>query len=315
MATVNPYEIEEAQIGFSNTLQLFLQQQDSRLSASCNKGMHIGKTASPINYLAPTQFRQAGPRGSHLTGEFSQYQRRWVSPQDKDNTIWVDSFDLLRAAIDPKSMIAANIAAAANRIKDDVIIAAFFAVAKIGGDPSTQTDETFDTGADFPISVSIADTFGVGTEVGVTVDKMNEAKRILMKYENSDAATLHMGMTSQGLKDLMGEVLFTSTDFRAQATYDAMGRPTAFNGFNFHYSERFAYNPADSDERWLPVWVQDGMHLGLWSDVQTIISQRNDVVSHPWQAYSMLTIGASRMQPGQVIKMAVKDGSGGSITP
>jgi hypothetical protein len=81
----------------------------------------------------------------------------------------------------------------------------------------------------------------------------------------------------------------------------------------FHYSEAWPFNPSDSDERWLPMWVQDGMHLGTWSDINIRVSERNDIVSIPWQIYGTMTMGATRLQGGQVVRIAVKDTTGGRV--
>ena len=315
MAVVNQAQLEIANINFANLMRLMLQQQDSRLQGTCQTGTHTGsKQAAPIEYLAPTQFTAAMPRGSDLPSKYSNLQRRWVSPTPFENWVDVDSFDELLYMDSPKSLIPANFQAAANRKKDDVIIQAFFADAKIGP-VGAQTTEVFDSGADFPISVSIADTVGAGSATGLNIEKLLNAQEILGLYENAEGATLHLGMTPRSLRDLMGTVEFTSTDFRRNATYDELGRPTSFMGFQMHYSNRWAYNPADSDERWLPVWIQDGMHLGTWQEVETHIDPLPTKTGRPWRCYAMMTLGATRLQAGQVVRIAVLDTNGGPITP
>jgi hypothetical protein len=315
MAVVSQAQIELANIKFQNLLRLMLQQEQSVLGATALTGTHTGsKQAAPIEYMAPTQFTAALPRGSDLPSNYSNLQRRWVSPTPFEHVVDVDSFDELLYMDSPKSLIPANILAAANRKKDDVMIASFFADATIGGVGATTT-EVFDSGADFPISVSIADTVGAGSSTGLNIEKMLNAQEILGLYDNPENAIIHMGMTPRSLRDLMGTVEFTSTEFRNSATYDAQGRPMSFMGFNFHYSNRWRYNPSDSTERWLPVWIQDGMHLGTWMEVETVISQVNTKTGYPWRAYSMMSLGASRLQAGQVVRIAVQDTNGGPITP
>lgn len=316
MATVNPFEVELRTIEFRNTLLLMLQQEQSSLRGAVDVGTgHVGRTASPVQYIAPMVYKQAGARGALLDAEYAQYQRRWVSPADKELVVRVDSFDLLRSIIDPKSAITMNINAAGQRLFDDVIMGGFFSTALIGEDPANQTTETFNSGSNFPISVHVDETFGAGVATGVTVAKIIEGLRILSKYENNlDMQQVHLGMTSQGLADLMKSAEFTSTDFRAQATYDMRGRPTSFMGCQFHYSERWPYDPADSDERWLPMWTTDGMHLGIWMDISPNISQETLIVSQPWQLYSKVTLGATRLQAGKVVRIGCLDGTGGSVT-
>ena len=315
MAVVNAQAIELANIQFANELRQLVQQTDSRLSGTCHTGTHTGSIqAAPVEYIAPTQFVRAQPRGTDLPSNYADFQRRWVSPLPFEHVVDVDYFDQLLTADDPKGGIVASVAAAANRMKDDVIIQAFFSTATIGPVGATTT-ETFDSGANFPFSVSIADTVGVGAETGMNIEKLLNAQEIFGKYDVDPEAQIHLGMTPRALRDLMSQTQFTSTDFRNQATFDAMGRPRSFMNFTFHYSNRWAYNPADTDERWLPAWVQDGMHLGMWADVQTIISQVNTKSGHPWRAYSTMSIGATRLQGGLVVKIAVLDSTGGSVVP
>ena len=315
MATTSSLEIETANIKFANNLLLMLQQEDSRLSGTCSTGTYTGsKTAAPVDYLAPTSFEVADTRGMDLDSRYAQFQQRWVSPTPFHHWVDVDSFDLLLTGIQPQGKIIQNILAAANRKKDDVIIQAFFAAATIGGVGVTTT-ETFNSGANFPVSVDVADTVGVGAETGLNVEKFLAAQEILGLYENMPETPMHIGMTPGGLRGLMSQTQFTSTDFRNQATFDATGRPRTFLNTTFHYSNRWAYTPADTDERWLPMWMQEGMHLGMWSDIETVISRVNTKAGYPWRAYSMMTLGATRLQAGQVVRIKVLDANGGPIVP
>ena len=42
------------------------------------------------------------------------------------------------------------------------------------------------------------------------------------------------------------------------------------------------------------------MHVGLWNDISTNISQRHDLQSEPWQAYVYMTAGATRLEEKRV---------------
>lgn len=315
MAVVNPYEIETLTVQYTASLELLLQQMNSRLRGTvASKSGYVGKMASPVQYVGPVQFKTPGPRGSTVQPQTVGYQRRWVSPTDKSLPIHVDQFDELKTIVDPKSQLSAAVQAAANRFFDDLIIAAFFSTAQIGVDASSLTTETFDSGSDFPVSVSIAEDFGVGSETGLTPKKMQEARRILRKYENDmDMLTPNIGITSTQEDDLMGKVEVISTEFREKPALET-GKITSFLGYAFHYSERLAYDGSDTDQRLIPVWLREGMHLAVWKETSTTISQRTDLEGQPWQAYSMVSAGATRLQGGQVVKIRCLDTSGGSIT-
>jgi hypothetical protein len=312
MATVTAFEIETATVQYTAALDLLLQQENSRLRGTVDsKSGYVGKQVSPIQYLSSVQFKQPGPRGSTLQPQSHQYQRRWLTPQDRDLTIHVDTFDELRTIVDPKAAISRAVMAAANRFFDDLIIGAFFGSALIGVDATSQTTETFDSGSDFPVSVTISDTFKVGSSVGLTPKKMIEAQRILAKYENDlDAVTPNIAVGSQQNDDLMSRMEVISTEYRERPVLEN-GKIGSFLGFNFHRTERLGYN--GSNIRAVPVWLQSGVHLGTWKEMSTVISQRTDLVGHPWQAYSMVAAGASRLQGGQVVQIKCADTTGGPV--
>jgi hypothetical protein len=51
------------------------------------------------------------------------------------------------------------------------------------------------------------------------------------------------------------------------------------------------------------MWSKSGMHLGTWQAQVTDISRRNDLQSLPWQAYVMLTMGATRLDSKRVARI------------
>lgn len=311
MAVVNPYEVELLTTQYSTALELLLQQTNTRLRGAVRSGSHVGKMASPVQYLQAVQFKQPAGRGAPLQPQLGQYQRRWVFPNDRSLTMQVDEFDELRTIIDPRSALSADIMAAANRLYDDILINAFFGSASLGVDASNLTTETYNSGSDFPISVEIADSYGAGSATGLTIKKLIEAKRILRRYENDlDGGELHIAIGAQQESDLLNQLQFVSTEFN-ERVLPTGELPPRFMGFNIHHSERLQTSGSD---RLCPVWMTDGMYLGLWKDMQTIISQRNDLEGHPWQAYSMISLGATRLQGGKVVQIACSDSGGADIT-
>lgn len=320
MAVTNAYEVELLTVQYNSAVELLLQQTNTRLRGAVMTGFHVGKAASPVQYIGTVEFKQAGGRGSDVVPQDAGYQRRWVFPSDKSCTVWVDTFDQLRSIIDPKGPLTQAVQAAGNRLFDDVIIngaggsqGGFFGTASLGVDPSNFTTETFDSGSDFPVSVTIADTFGTGsTASSLTVAKMIEARRIARHYENDlEAMTAHMAISSEEEASLMKQIEFVSTEFRAQPAYDNVGKITSFLGTMIHYSERLQISSSD---RLVPFWLEDGMYLGLWNDMNTTISQRNDKEGHPWQAHTIVTLGSTRLQGGKVIKIACAETAGNDIT-
>jgi hypothetical protein len=74
-----------------------------------------------------------------------------------------------------------------------------------------------------------------------------------------------------------------------------------FLGFNFIHSERLPVN--GSGQRRVPVWAKTGMHLGIWNDITNDISQRKDIENHPYQLYTAMTLGATRLEEKKVVEL------------
>jgi Phage capsid protein len=310
MAAFNNYEVELLTTQFSSTLELLLQQKDTRLRGAVRSGSHVGKQASPVQYVGALQFKQAAGRGSPLQPQTAQYQRRWVFPNDKDLAVQVDTFDELRTIVDPRSALNADLQAAANRLYDDIIISAFFGSATTGVDASSQTTETFNSGADFPISVAISSSFGAGASTGLTVKKLIEAKRILRRYENEmNTGNLHICIGAQQEADLLNQIEVVSAEYN-KPMMGTDGMIESFLGFKFHHSERLTTD--GTANRYVPVWLEDGMYLGLWKDYTCRVTERNDLTGHPWQAYAMVSLGATRLQGGKVLQLSCLDSSVGT---
>lgn len=314
MAVVNPQQTELAQVRFSNLIEGLLQSGSANLRQFVrSNGGYRGRTAQPVNYIGPVRFGPAGDRGDRLKITYAQFQARYVNPTPHELTIQVDSFDDLVGLADVKSPIVMEVEKAVAVAFDDAIIPAFFGTATIGPENATTT-ETFNSGLNFPVSVTVADTVGAGVETGVSVAKILQGKFILSKYENNlDQMRVHMGMTAQGELDLLSSAEFVSTDYRATAVYDEVGRVKMFKGVEFHYSERWPYAASDSDERYLPMWTEDGMHLGIWDEATTNVTQETGLVSQPWQLYARLVMGATRLQAGKVVRISVLDTTGGPV--
>jgi hypothetical protein len=74
----------------------------------------------------------------------------------------------------------------------------------------------------------------------------------------------------------------------------------SFLGINFITTERIPGAGADPTE--CPMWAKSGMHLCVWNDITTKISERSDK-SHSTQVYCKTTVGATRLELGKVVKI------------
>lgn len=280
---------------FANTLGLLLQQKAAKVRPYVSTGTHSGEQASPIDQVGAVEMSEVISRFGPIGRTDADVDRRWISPRSFHLNQMVDTFDKLKIAVQPESAFMQNAMAAANRKMDDLIIASFWADAasgKVGG--TTKTWSTF-TGQ------VVAVNHGSASNVGLTVAKMREAKRILMANEvDLDAETPTMFVTSKQHDNLLAEAQVISTDFNERPVL-VDGKVTRFMGINIMHSERLSVD--SNSYRRIPVFVKSGMYLGIWSDIQTEIDKRPDLDGLPYQIYTKLTANATRLEEKRLVEI------------
>lgn len=297
---------------FSTNLELRLQQMGSRLRGKVREGFHVGKQASPVNYLSPIQLKAPAGRFSPKNRTDADFQRRWVFPQDGEIDQLIDSFDELKTIVDPKSQYGTNAANAVGRGWDDAIIAAAFGTAQIGQDAGGLSSETW---ASISANYSVASTFGSASASGLTVAKLIEAKRIFRHNHVDLEDTVNEDMTivigSKQESDLLNQVQVVSTEFNDRPVL-VDGKVSRFLGFNVVVSERL--NVA-ANVRSCIAFVKSGLYLGMWKDMTNRVSIRNDLSGEPYDLYTATSFGATRLEPGRVIEVLCSDTTGADINP
>lgn len=287
---------------FARSIDLLLQQKNSRLSGAVSTGTHQGDKASVVDQVGAIEMQDVTTRFAAMGRVDAPLTRRWVFPVSSDLPQLLDSFDALKLLTDPKSKYVENAVAAANRRKDRHIISAFFGDAKIGVDGSTT--ETF--GATLTSAGGQNVSVGVGGAAsGLNVAKLREAKRRLMAANvDLDAEPIYMAITSNEHDDLLAEIQVVSTDFNDKPVLTE-GRVTRFLGINFIHTELLTTGTDDAagTSTACPMWTPRGMYLGSWQSQVTDISQRKDLQGLPWQAYLMMTMGATRLEKERVIRV------------
>lgn len=293
---------------FSTVLMLKLQQRQSKLRGRAQEGFHVGKQASPIQYIGAVKMMPPAGRFAPIGRQDADFTRRWVFPTDRDANQLIDSFDKLKTIVEPTSQYSDVAAAAVAREWDDRLIAAAFADASLGADSSAFTTETFSTA-----SWQIASTFGSAAASGLTVAKMIEAKRILRKAQvDMEAESLTWVTNSQGESDLLNQVQVVSTEFSDKPVLQE-GKVTRFLGFDIVYSERLS---SASNVRNNIVAAKSGWYLGIWQDVMNKVDQRVDLSGQPYQIYTTMSSGATRLEPGRLLSVLCADTStAADVTP
>jgi hypothetical protein len=307
--------IDLFQTQFSTLLRLKLQQKTNRLRGRVETGTHTGsKMASPIQFVGALETRAPQGRFAPKVNTPATYTRRWIVPLDKEMDQYVDAFDQLKTPIDPKSQLVASAAAACARDWDDEIIRASTATSTIGTDAGSLTTEAFDT-----TNFQIAADFSASASVGLTVAKLNEARRILEHYhvfEDGETATLVIG--SKQHADLRNQALVTSGDFNKNGGVLVEGLVTRFMGFDIIVSERLPTitdKDSNANVRGCLCFVRSGIYLGFWQDMKTEVFRDFTKSSNPWDINTMHSFGATRTELGRVIQVCAADTTGADITP
>lgn len=294
---------------FSTVLRLKLQQTKSMLRGRVEEGYHVGKQASPVDYIGNIQMKAPAGRYSPNQPQNTDFTRRWVVPVDKEAYQLIDSFDKLRLLQDPTSRYSDVAAAAVAREWDDRIIGAAFATATIGDSTGIgTTTEAFSTA-----SWQISSTFGSSSASGLTVAKMIEAKRVMRKAQVPvDEEQLTWVTNSQGESDLLNQVQVVSTDFSDKPVL-VDGKVVRFMGWDICYSERLT---STSNLRQNIALVKSGAYLGVWKDTENDLERRRDLSGLPWQLATLMSSGATRLEPGRLLQVLCSDTSAAAdVTP
>lgn len=278
---------------YANTIDLLLQQKGSKLRDKVTSGSYMGKQASPVDQVGAIAMLPVGARFAPMGRVDSPLDRRWILPSDFELPQLLDSFDEHRLLIDPKSKYVQNAVYAAGRQIDDLIIDAFFGTAKTG--------ETGATNTTFPAGQQVAVNFGAAANVGLTVAKLREAKRILMANEvDFESDEIIAVVTAKQHDNLLAEAQVISKDFNEKPVL-VEGMVTRFMGITLINCERLEVD--SNSYRRVPIFAKSGMHLGIWGDIMTAISQREDLSGRPWQAYVKMTMGATRLEEKKIVEV------------
>jgi hypothetical protein len=277
---------------YTTNVQLLLQQKGSKLRNCVTVGSYTGKAAKAIEQVGPVTAQKRTIRHGDTPLISTPADARWVFPVDYEWADLIDDQDKLRMLIDPTSSYSQNGAYALGRAMDDEIISAFFADAKTGENGSTTT--VF--GANQDVTVATGSTGATGLNIA----KLREAKKILMANEvDIDNDPLFCIITAEQHDDLLNEAQAISLDYNTRPVL-VDGKITAFMGFNFVHTERLPLN--SSTQRRVPAFAKSGMHLGLFNDINTMISERADK-GYATQVYVKGTFGATRTEEGKVVEI------------
>lgn len=276
---------------YSTNISLLLQQKGSKLRNAVTVGSHVGKQASPVDQFGTLEMQPVTSRFSPITRSDAPTDRRWVFPSDFDLAQQVDEFDKLRLLTDPSSALVQTAVNAAGRQMDRLICSAFTGTAKTGETGATSTAFTAANEVDVAVG---------GANSRLNVAKLKAVKELMMaKFVDFDMEEVYVGITAADHASLLNEIQIVSTDFNSRPVL-VDGKVQQFLGFNFIHCELIETALAGTNEVTLPVWCKSGMYMGIWNDIQNSVDRRTDLQSQPWQVYTKMTAGATRLEENKV---------------
>jgi len=281
---------------YSTNVNLLLQQKGSKLRGAVTSGMYVGDQASPVDQIGAVEAQQVTSRFAPMGRVDAPMDRRWVFPTDFDLPQLIDKFDKLRLITDPESMYVTNAVYALGRKMDSLIITAFLADAKTGVAGASTT--SFTAGNEVDVAVG-------GSNSRLNVAKLHAVRElILANHIDMQEDPVFIGLTAKDDSALLKEIEVISTTFKGgDAPVLRDGKIERFLGMNFIHCELIESIAAGTNEVNVPVWARSGMHMGMWSDVASSVSQRNDLQGEPFQAYVKATFGATRLDEKKVFNI------------
>jgi len=221
---------------------------------------------------------------------------RWLRPYPLDKAYLFDEWDekFLGVVVLPQSESVQSHAYAYNRAVDRTIVKAALNVAYTG---EIGVDAT-----PLPPSQSVAVNFqetGTGTNSGLTIGKIRQAKYLLDAADIDDEDPRFMAITAKSLQDLLRTTEVTSHDYNTvKALTD--GKVDQFLGFTFRrISNKILPWDSVTDIRTCIAWAKSGIKI-TDSGRNVHIDVRPDK-SHSLQIRTVAALGGTRMEEVKVV--------------
>lgn len=288
---------------YKRTVEMLLQQQGGKLAGLVMNESFTGKAGKAVEQIGAVTPTKNLSRHADTPLISTPHDARWIYPNDYDWADLIDDQDKLRMIIDPTSPYAQNAANAMRRAQDEEILLSFFGTSKTGENGTTSTT--------FPAGQIVAVNKGASANVGLTVAKLREAKRLLLAAGvDIDNDPLYCAITSYEHDALLNEAQAINLDYTNKPVL-VEGRIRSFMGFNFvniEFNDTTSYPQASavlvngSSQRLVPVWAKSGMMLGTWNDLNIQVSPRPDK-RYSTQVYTTGTWGATRLQEKKVVQI------------
>jgi len=280
---------------FSDNLIQLAQQRGSRLMPTVMNKKVVGKYAH-FDRLGSTVAQLKVSRHGDTPLISTPHSRRRVSMNDYEWADLIDSNDEVRMLIDPRSAYAEAGAWALGRAMDDVIIAAATGNAVSIDASDASSNVALPSGQIVDEDFSAADS-------NLTVEKLIEARRILMANDIDMSEQLYLVHNADALASLLNENEVQSFDYNTVKAL-VRGEVDTFMGFKFIRTERLlgTADGTDTDPVKCLAYAKSGIGLAMGKDIGVRISERDDK-SYSTQVFANMTIGATRVEDEKVVEI------------
>lgn len=224
-----------------------------------------GEASSPVVVFdASTAGRRSGRKPENRDNPANR-RARWLIYDDpiEDGT-YLDRSDVWRQAFDATSELNRTYTAAVIRGAEDVWAANLVGIAYEGKRASTT--KALDAG----MIVDVQFGESPAADVGLTIKKMREARRLLEKNEvDLDSEMPKLGITAQQHDDLRAFIEVTSIDFRKnEMPVMESGVVRKVMGFELVQFQRWPTDGTGATrKRKNPFWTKSGFAIGFWQDL------------------------------------------------
>lgn len=272
---------------FSANVVHLAQQRGSRLMKTVRNKQVVGKY-DHFDRIGATVAQKRTSRHQDSVIVDTPHSRRRVIMSDYEIGDLIDSEDEIRMLIDPASEYSKAMGAALGRSIDDEIIAA------IGG--NALSIDSSDSSSNVAVAHTVDEDFNTANS-DIIVEKVIEAKRILLANEVDPEEDFTFVLDSTALHNLLNELKIGSGDFNALLPLMS-GKLASYMGFNFVMSERLE----DSSEGFKNclAYAGSGIGLAIGRDPFVSIDNRPDK-GNSKQVLAKMTVGAVRIEEEKVV--------------
>jgi hypothetical protein len=274
---------------FSDNLIMLAQQKGSRLrDAVINKA--VTGDAAYFERIGPTSAQIRTTRHGNSPQVDTPHSRRRVTLADYEWGDLIDKQDEVRMLIDPQSAYAMNAA---------------YAMGSAATGLATSVSSSLNaTTSSIPFASGniIDEDFGAAAS-NLTVAKLIEARRILMKNNIDMDEEMFIVVNASALASLLGTTQVTSADYNTVKTL-VSGDIDTFMGFKFIQTERLLGVADGTDTAPVQVlaFAKSALGLAVGMDVNVRIQERPDK-SFATYVYAMMSIGATRIEEEKIVEI------------